>query len=354
MSSETTNGLEDNFSAITFAQGLKQAASSKTIGLSVFNTGDSGRMSRMMNRVLNPVILPARERSTIKQTLYSDPDLEGIITLQDFQQVTNMSLIVSDLKFCSFGSVISHSVGPTVQNAAFSALGLPFRYGVIESDDLNDALSFMRSKDFGGLSCANPHKQTIIPVLDSISDHARAINAINTVYPSPNPFGSRPLLHGENTDWIGIASCVKSSLSPINSVTPRTTALVIGTGGMARAAIYGLLHLSLTRIYIFSRTIEKAEDLARHFHQLSLELQKEPRKSTTWDNPKPCEFVVLRSVDEESVFTRNLHPPSIIINALTDGKEELVASAFDLPSIWFSRPTGGVYIEVCHSPIFTS
>ncbi|ENH66728.1 Quinate repressor protein [Fusarium oxysporum f. sp. cubense race 1] len=264
--------------------------------------------------------------------------------------LNHISCISASVRFCSFGSVIAHSIAPSVHNAAFAALGLSHRYGVTESNVLNEALTVMHASDFGGLACANPYKQMMISLLDEISDHARAINAVNTVYPRRTPSRDEPLLCGENTDWIGIVSCIKRSLSPINTVTLKTSALVIGAGGVARAAIYGLLHLGVTTIFIYNRTVGKAEILARHFNHIAERLGEKLRST---DRMRPteerhCRFTIIRSLNNAYTFDNEVCPPSIIINALPDGEKEPVSSTLDLPLSWFSRPTGGVYIETAY------
>ncbi|KAG5764962.1 hypothetical protein H9Q72_006961 [Fusarium xylarioides] len=355
LSAGPARALEDDFSAIAFAQSLRQTAAPGPTRISVFNTGDSGRLCRVLNRVLTPVVL-STDKSTRANAIgfmEEDPELDGIITLQQAQEMSSCTFISSSLRFCSFGSVIAHSIAPSVHNAAFAALGLSHRYGVTESDDLNQALAFMHASDFGGLACANPYKQSMISLLDEISDHARAINAVNTVYPRRTPSRDEPLICGENTDWIGIVSCIKNSLSPINTVTLKTSALVVGAGGMARAAIYGLLHLGVTTIFIYNRTVGKAEILARHFSHIA-ETLGEKLRSTDRMRPteeRHCRFTIVRSLNNANKFDDEACPPSIIINALPDGEKEPVSSALDLPMVWFSRPTGGVYIEVCHSTL---
>ncbi|TVY77153.1 Quinate repressor protein [Fusarium oxysporum f. sp. cubense] len=355
LSAGPARALEDDFSAIAFAQSLRQTVTRGPIRLSVFNSGDSGKLSRVLNRVLTPVVLSTDKstRANPMGFIEDDPELDGIITLQQAQEMSSCTFISSSLRFCSFGSVIAHSIAPSVHNAAFAALGLLHRYGVTESDDLNQALAVMHASDFGGLACANPYKQMMISLLDEISDHARVINAVNTIYPRRTPSRDEPLLCGENTDWIGIVSCIKNSLSPINTVTLKTSALVIGAGGMASAAIYGLLHLGVTTIFIHNRTVERAECLARRFGHIAERLGEKLRST---DRMRPteerhCRFTIIRSLNNAYTFDNEVCPPSIIINALPDGGKEPVSSALDLPLSWFSRPTGGVYIEVCHSTL---
>jgi pentafunctional AROM polypeptide len=91
------------------------------------------------------------------------------------------------------------------------------------------------------------------------------IGAVNTIVPTPNEPGKPPRLVGENTDWLGMThSLVSASYSPISSGTPGS-ALVIGAGGTARAAIYALQSLAHTPIYIVSRTPSKLSAMIATF-----------------------------------------------------------------------------------------
>lgn len=348
MSSRAANAMSANFDAVSCAHALGKMSHARAPKLSIFNTGDAGRLSRILNRVLTPVVRDSDAAIFRASAAQGDMELEGVITLQEVQSAMCYSLMAKNLKFCSFGAVISHSVGPAIHNAAFKVLGLPYEYGITESRDLDEALALTRSEDMGGFSVANPYKETMLPLLDEVSDHARAIKAVNTVYTRSAPLDGHRLVCGENTDWIGIVTTIQHSLSPINAVTPKTTALVIGGGGMARAAIYGLLHLGLTAIMILNRTIEKAETIAKDFSLVSGQLVRDQRFSTqaSIGEPRPCAFTILSRADDIHDKRPAITPPTIIVNALTDGDDQPVSSVFDLPIAWFSRPTGGVYIEV--------
>ena len=97
--------------------------------------------------------------------------------------------------------------------------------------------------------------------LDSITPHARAIGAVNTIV--PRRAGAGPaLLEGDNTDWIAITECSRRNLSPLALSSPAFTALVIGAGGSARAAIYAMHKLGARRIFLFNRTKANADKLA--------------------------------------------------------------------------------------------
>ena len=147
-----------------------------------------------------------------------------------------------------------------MHNAAFNACGLPHAYSVLELPEaLADPTSpaadafraFVRAPNFGGLSVTIPHKEVLRPYLDELTPAAAAIGAVNTVTPTPAvvaPDGvatlakSPPVLTGDNTDWIGIVRCVEAALrrGGRSLEAKHLKAVVVGSGGTARAACYAL------------------------------------------------------------------------------------------------------------------
>ncbi|KAH7377431.1 hypothetical protein BKA64DRAFT_586101 [Cadophora sp. MPI-SDFR-AT-0126] len=344
------DSMEDNFAALSFAQLMRRPQKHPRPAISVFNYGKNGKMSRLLNRTMVPVELPLlRNRAGGELQPQEQNDMT---TLAEVQNALIQTCIVPHLAYCSFGQVIAHSVAPAMHNAAFAALGLPHNYAVLESNNLTDCLPMLRSSNFGGLSCANPHKEAAMGLMDHVSAHAQAIRAINTVYQRTSPLDGMVVLHGENTDWIGVTSCILKYLSPLNTVTRKTTVLIIGAGGMARAAVYACLRLGVMNIMIYNRTQSNAEAVAGHFLGISDSIQeirnKRDSKGAVEGHDRgysPVTITVLDSSQATESLYRPMAPPTIIINALPDGECGKVSSDFDIPLGWFSRSTGGVYIE---------
>lgn len=85
--------------------------------------------------------------------------------------------------------------------------------------------------DRDGYSVTIPYKEAILPYLNSLDPVAEAIGAVNVVK------GNR----GYNTDWIGFSRSIQPLLTPRDK-----HALVLGTGGAAKAVVYALRQLGLT------------------------------------------------------------------------------------------------------------
>lgn len=137
--------------------------------------------------------------------------------------------------FGVLGHPVAHSRSPAMHGAAFAALGLPHHYFAwdVAPQGLAAALAGARALGLGGLNLTVPHKQAALTHLDSLSDAARRIGAVNTVVVTPTG------LHGENTDAPGFAR----ALAELDGeVRPAGRAIVLGSGGASRAVVDALLH----------------------------------------------------------------------------------------------------------------
>lgn len=153
-------------------------------------------------------------------------------------------------------------MSPTLHNTAFATLGLPHSYELHETASVEPLADVLRSPSFGGASVTRPYKRDIMRFLQHVSSQARLIGAVNTIMPVPGGFT------GDNTDWRAIKTCILRSITPANTVTASTTALVIGAGGAARATLYALYYIGVVNIYIFNRTRANAQILAEEFNKL--------------------------------------------------------------------------------------
>ena len=93
-----------------------------------------------------------------------------------------------------------------------------------------------------GLNVTLPYKEAVIPMLDSMSDEAREIGAVNVIQVREGR------LKGFNSDIIGFMGSLRPLLKPWHQ-----HALVLGTGGASRAIRVGLERLGLDWTYV-SRT----------------------------------------------------------------------------------------------------
>ncbi|MCP4142098.1 MAG: shikimate dehydrogenase [Chloroflexi bacterium] len=137
------------------------------------------------------------------------------------------------------GYPISASVSPQIHSAALKEAGLKGEYKLypIAPDDiqgLKDLLAKVRSGELQGLNVTIPHKQNVIPLMDELSDTAKIIGAVNTIVLKDSK------LIGDNTDAPGFSNDLQNLLG--QKELRNQNALILGSGGAARAVTYALLN----------------------------------------------------------------------------------------------------------------
>lgn len=291
--------------------------------LLAINMGEIGQLSRTLNPVLSPI---TNEDMPFKAA-------PGQLTFSQIQQTLHCIGQLPARRFTLLGTPIAHSLSPCLHNTAFDVLGLPHHYGLLESAEADDkaVVAFIRSPDFGGASVTMPHKLSIMKLLDVITPEAQAIGAVNTISPIAVGSDGRTQLEGDNTDWIAIAECSRRNLSPIQLSSSDFTALVIGAGGSARAALYAMSRLGAKQIMLYNRTKANADLLASEV-------------------PREWNVVVVASLD-----TLPHRPVAIVSNVPSDGTSLDAASGkgIILPRSILSNERGGVVIDMSYKPMNT-
>ncbi len=154
-----------------------------------------------------------------------------------------------------FGYPLGHSISPAFQQAAFDHLGIDAIYEAWETppEKLGHAVASLRSGDFMGANVTVPHKQAVQQHLDTIEPLAASIGAVNTIVRDDSQ------LVGHNTDAYGFSQSLKreAKFEPT-----RKRVVLIGSGGAARAAAYGLAQEGIASLVIANRTLGSAVMLA--------------------------------------------------------------------------------------------
>jgi shikimate dehydrogenase len=153
-----------------------------------------------------------------------------------------------------FGAPVAENPTGVMQEAAFAALGLNWRYLNIEvhREDLGIAMQGLRAMHFAGINCTIPHKVAVLQYLDEVSPDARLMGAVNTVRRE----GDR--LIGENTDGKGFLRALRDDAG----VDPQgKRVVVLGAGGAARAVCVELALAGAHSIAVVNRTPARGEEL---------------------------------------------------------------------------------------------
>jgi len=164
------------------------------------------------------------------------------------------------------GAGIQRSLSPALQEEEARHHGLRLHYQLIDltpagvgNEALPGLIQAARIMRFDGLNVTFPSKQAVIPLLDSLSDEARAMGAVNTVVRD----GDR--LVGHNTDGPGWAWGFKRALPDADL----SRVVLLGAGGAGAAVGYAALGLGVAELSIFdvdpSRAAALASNLAAHF-----------------------------------------------------------------------------------------
>lgn len=148
------------------------------------------------------------------------------------------------------GFPVSHSLSPVMHNAAIASMGLDYVYVPfpIPVDDLPAAIAGLKAiQSVQGFNLTIPHKVEVIPLLDEVLPIAQSVGAVNTV----KRIGDRWV--GTNTDVAGFLEPLKQ----INCDWSQMPAVILGSGGAAKAVVAACLELGCPVIHVLGRDPKK-------------------------------------------------------------------------------------------------
>jgi shikimate dehydrogenase len=156
-------------------------------------------------------------------------------------------------RFGVAGDPVSHSLSPRIHNAAYEALGLSADYQrlPIPPPLFAETVTALPDSGFNGINVTIPHKRAALELADKATPATRAIGAANTL-----SFDDGEIT-ADNTDAPGMLAALQ--MDPAGK-----TALVLGAGGTARAALWALTGAGAS-VFIWNRTARRAELLAAEF-----------------------------------------------------------------------------------------
>ncbi len=179
------------------------------------------------------------------------------LIIADISRMTKT--LVKPFKAGLIGAGIEASLTPSMHMTEGAAQGLPYEYELIDmnilgatTQDLPQLLSDAEARGLSGLNITHPCKQAIISSIDTLSDEARSLGAVNTVLLKG---GKR---HGHNTDWWGFAESFRRGFPDAD----RRSAVQLGAGGAGVATAYAALSLGIRQLTVFDREQERAVALA--------------------------------------------------------------------------------------------
>lgn len=153
------------------------------------------------------------------------------------------------------GYPVSHSLSPSMQNAAFLYHKIDAAYVTfsIEPKDIDTALRGLCSAGIAGLNVTIPHKESAFRIVDEVDEAARLIGAVNTV------LVKKGRLFGYNTDAPGFLAAIKEELK----FNPKGKSVaVLGAGGAGRAVSFACAKSGASALSIYDVDKNRASALA--------------------------------------------------------------------------------------------
>lgn len=166
---------------------------------------------------------------------------------------SNLSFLVmaADYKkiYGLIGYPLGHSFSQDFFNKKFETERVNAEYVNFEIPTIKELKSqVLHTPELSGLNVTIPYKEQVMEYLDEIDDEAKKIGAVNVVKIQRNAKGEISKLKGYNSDIVGFTESIKAFLKPWH-----TRALILGTGGAAKAVYHGLKNLGIEPVYV-SRT----------------------------------------------------------------------------------------------------
>ncbi len=154
------------------------------------------------------------------------------------------------------GTPIKHSKSPRVHSYWLQKYGLEGRYEAVETDEtsLQELFAAVRTGEWQGGNITLPHKQLAFELCDQLTDMARKIGAVNTIWQKGGQ------IFGDNTDGYGFLANLDDQVPEWDQ--HKNVAIVLGAGGAARAILNALVEKGFEKIYLLNRTLARAEELA--------------------------------------------------------------------------------------------
>lgn len=183
-----------------------------------------------------------------------------------------------------FGDPVDENPTVVTMEAGFRALGLDYRYCTMEvrPENLGTAVAALKALGFKGAHLTIPHKVNVIKYLDHISDGARLIGAVNTVYLKEGE------TYGENTDGKGFILSLRENGIPIEG--KRVT--ILGAGGAARAVSIELALEKAKHITIVNVGKERGQTLRDLIQNKTLSTSEYVHWDHTYEIPKDTDILV--------------------------------------------------------------
>ncbi|HLH06877.1 MAG TPA: shikimate dehydrogenase [Terriglobales bacterium] len=237
----TATSLSDNVAMMHFLE--EQSSRHSLVGVCM---GEQGIISRVIG-------VRAGSIFTFAAASPGEETAPGQIAAKTLRDVYRIDQVDAATKIYGVaGDPIQHSLSPAMMNAAFRRENLDSVYLALHAKKIDDLVNVIRGIPLHGVSITMPYKEAILEHLDNCEPLCQKIGACNTVIR-----GQDGKLYGFNTDVAGVVRPIEQRIHPKGAKI-----LVLGAGGAARAAVFGLKERG-AEVSILNRTPATAQKLAR-------------------------------------------------------------------------------------------
>src|SRR3984885_833078 len=237
----TAKSLSDNVTMMRFLERMEDHSNIIAICM-----GDAGIISRVLG-------VRAGSAFTFAAATAGEETGPGQIAARTLIETYRIDQVDAATKVYGVaGNPIRSSLSPIMMNTAFRRETVNAVYLALQANKLADLLKLVNEIPIQGLSVTMPLKQEIMAHLEKTDPLSAKIGACNTVLRAQDG-----KLYGFNTDVAGITGPLEKRMSLRGAKV-----LVLGAGGAARAAVFGLRDKG-AEVYILNRTAETAQKLAR-------------------------------------------------------------------------------------------
>jgi shikimate kinase len=355
-----------------------------------FNEGPLGKLSRSLNHMFTPVSHSSfwgdaksfynLANGNLAVTEFRD-NVEGDMTVREANAIV-YSLNLQPRKYLFYFGIGNNYWGPILRSS-IDGIGVSYIFCDKSIAEMADIRQILSSHNFGGAFVSEAFKESILAELPNSSTYSKIIGASNIVVTTRDPDTLKiNSLTGENTEWEGIYNSILKNLSTRNSITSSTTAMVVGTGGLGRAAVFALISIGVKNIFIYDEEIWRTKRVISQFHGIANEITPFGSEASNVaqasdtvtsmryiikmgdlsrpDTQRPKTFGTLSFETDKNNPTigcidsldcqwpKDRPAPAIIINCSH-------TVDFELDTSWFANPTGGLGIDIgrgSHSRFF--
>ncbi len=189
-------------------------------------------------------------------------------------------------KFGLIGHNIAYSRSADIFNAIFEIKKMKgsFENFDLEPDQFEKEFKSLLKRPYSGLSVTIPYKSRVIPMLYEITPIGRSLDAVNSISFQDGK------THGHNTDITGFALPLK----PYANQLKKGQALILGSGGSAKAAIYSLhADFEINQFTILGRSAENLNKLKKSMEEILLNSKIQTATLTGFMFDSPAKFAIV-------------------------------------------------------------